>query len=97
MEQVLNKAEGDRSFFTAEAGLPPQKQMFAPSVRYPHPALTGRRFASPGRTTLPTGGHKREGLHRCCRAIEPYFGATIRVRSDISPSNEMTMSSPGCR
>ena len=26
-----------------------------------------------------------------------YFGATIFVRSDISPSNAITMSSPGCR
>jgi hypothetical protein len=26
-----------------------------------------------------------------------YLGPTILVRSDINPSNEITMSSPGCR
>jgi hypothetical protein len=52
-----------------------------------HPTPPLISFAS----TLPLQGRVKKGAP-CF-----YLGPTILVRSDISPSNAITMSSPGCR
>jgi ribonuclease I len=61
-------------------------QVRALILSYPNSALA-----------LKGGRYSRHAACTFSQKGEDYFGATILVRSDISPSNEITMSSPGCR